>query len=69
MADWGPAFMAVMLFILLSPGLLIQIPGRSRYIEFSNFHTSGVSILVHSILYFAFMCIFLLAIGVHVYIG
>ncbi|GLT57149.1 hypothetical protein SLA2020_301380 [Shorea laevis] len=69
MADWGPVFMAVMLFILLSPGLLIQIPGRSRYIEFSNFHTSGVSTLVHSILYFAFMCIFLLAIGVHVYIG
>ncbi|GKV40607.1 hypothetical protein SLE2022_350370 [Rubroshorea leprosula] len=69
MADWGPVFTAVMLFILLSPGLLIQIPGRSRYIEFSNFHTSGVSILVHSVLYFAFMCIFLLAIGVHVYIG
>ncbi|GLT81667.1 hypothetical protein SLE2022_001040 [Rubroshorea leprosula] len=69
MADWGPVFMAVMLFILLTPGLLIQIPGRSRFIEFGNFQTSGVSILVHSILYFALMCIFLLAIGVRMYIG
>lgn len=69
MADWGPVFVAVVLFILLTPGLLIQLPGRSRFVEFSNFQTSGVSILVHSILYFALICIFLLAIGVHVYMG
>ncbi|KAE8695717.1 rhodanese-like domain-containing protein 4 [Hibiscus syriacus] len=67
MSDWGPVFVAVMLFLLLTPGLLIQIPGRSRYVEFGNFQTSGVSILVHSIIYFALMCIFLIAIGVHIY--
>ncbi|XP_043724188.1 uncharacterized protein LOC122671147 [Telopea speciosissima] len=69
MSDWGPVFVAVVLFVLLSPGLLIQVPGRNRFIEFGNFQTSGVSILVHSILYFALICIFLLAVGVHVYIG
>lgn len=69
MSDWGPVFVAVVLFILLTPGLLIQIPGKSRFIEFGNFHTSGASILVHSIIYFALMCIFLLAIGIHMYIG
>ncbi|XP_041008232.1 uncharacterized protein LOC121252584 [Juglans microcarpa x Juglans regia] len=69
MSDWGPVFVAVVLFILLTPGLLIQMPGKKRYVEFGNFQTSGVSILVHSILYFALMCIFLLAIGVHVYLG
>lgn len=69
MADWGPVFVAVVLFILLSPGLLIQIPGRNRIVEFGNLQTSGVSILVHSILYLALICIFLLAIGVHVYMG
>ncbi|KAK4603263.1 hypothetical protein RGQ29_011987 [Quercus rubra] len=68
MSDWGPVFVAVVLFILLTPGLLIQIPGKSRFIEFGNFHTSGASILVHSIIYFALMCIFLLAIGIHMYI-
>ncbi|ESR60285.1 hypothetical protein WN944_010339 [Citrus x changshan-huyou] len=69
MSDWGPVFVGVVLFILLSPGLLIQVPGRNRFFEFGNFQTSGASILVHSILYFALMCIFLLAIGVHMYLG
>ncbi|KAL5581386.1 hypothetical protein UlMin_013828 [Ulmus minor] len=69
MSDWGPVFVAVVLFILLTPGLLIQIPGKSRMVEFGNFQTSGVSILVHSILYFALISIFLLAVGVHMYMG
>ncbi|KAL3728475.1 uncharacterized protein LOC120288562 [Eucalyptus grandis] len=69
MTDWGSVFVASVLFILLTPGMLFQIPGQHRYVEFGNFHTSGVSILVHSILYLAFMCIFLIAIGVHMYIG
>ncbi|KAL5160841.1 hypothetical protein HKD37_07G018253 [Glycine soja] len=63
MADWGPVFVSVVLFILLTPGLLIQIPGKGKMVEFGNFQTSGVSILVHSILYFALVCIFLMAIG------
>ncbi|KAI8533403.1 hypothetical protein RHMOL_Rhmol10G0006900 [Rhododendron molle] len=69
MSDWGPVFVAVVLFVLLTPGLLFQVPGRNRCIEFGNFQTSGASILVHSIIYLCLICIFLLAIGVHVYIG
>ncbi|KAK1410029.1 hypothetical protein QVD17_36561 [Tagetes erecta] len=69
MSDWGPVFVAVVLFILLTPGLLIQIPGHNKVVEFGNFQTSGVSILVHSVIYFALMCIFLLAIGIHLYLG
>lgn len=69
MADWGPVFVAVVLFVLLTPGLLVQMPGKTRFVEFGNFQTSGLSILVHSILYFALICIFLLAVGVHVYMG
>ncbi|KAJ1429507.1 hypothetical protein SESBI_08278 [Sesbania bispinosa] len=67
MADWGPVFVSVVLFILLTPGLLIQIPGKNRMVEFGNFQTSGLSILIHSVLYFALVCIFLLAIGIHMY--
>ncbi|XP_052197965.1 uncharacterized protein LOC127804907 [Diospyros lotus] len=66
MSDWGPVFVAVVLFILLTPGLLIQVPGHGRFMEFGNFKTSGLSILVHSLLYFALICVFLLAIGVHI---
>ncbi|GER47503.1 hypothetical protein STAS_24619 [Striga asiatica] len=69
MTDWGPVFVAVVLFVLLTPGLLIQIPARSRFVAFGSLETSGLSILVHSILYFLLICIFLLAIGVHMYMG
>ncbi|CAN1137515.1 hypothetical protein LINPERPRIM_LOCUS22924 [Linum perenne] len=48
-ADWGPVFIAVGLFILLSPGLLFQLPARTRVVEFGNLNTSGIAILVPSV--------------------
>ncbi|KAK9051168.1 hypothetical protein SSX86_027794 [Deinandra increscens subsp. villosa] len=69
MADWGPVVIAVVLFVLLSPGLLLQIPGRGRVVEFGSMQTSGLSILVHTVIYFALVTIFLIAIGVHIYTG
>ncbi|KAF5779872.1 hypothetical protein HanRHA438_Chr12g0575891 [Helianthus annuus] len=69
MADWGPVVIAVVLFVLLSPGLLLQIPGRNRVVEFGNMQTSGLSILVHTVIYFGLLTIFLIAIGVHIYTG
>ncbi|KAL4192379.1 hypothetical protein AMTRI_Chr06g171650 [Amborella trichopoda] len=69
MGDWGPVVIAVILFILLSPGLLIQVPGRTRVVEFGNFATSGISILVHTILFFGLLTIFTIAIGVHIHTG
>ncbi|PQQ19255.1 uncharacterized protein Pyn_31878 [Prunus yedoensis var. nudiflora] len=39
MADWGPVVIAVVLFVLLSPGLLFQLPGRGRVVEFGSMHT------------------------------
>lgn len=64
--DWGPVIVAVILFILLSPGLLFQIPARTRFVEFGNMYTSGISIIVHSIIFFVILTILVLAIGVHV---
>ncbi|XP_010250670.1 PREDICTED: uncharacterized protein LOC104592856 [Nelumbo nucifera] len=69
MADWGPVVVAVVLFVLLTPGMLFQLPGRNRIVEFGNMQTSGVSILVHAIIYFGLITIFLIAIGVHIYTG
>ncbi|XP_042504392.1 uncharacterized protein LOC122081364 [Macadamia integrifolia] len=69
MADWGPVVIAVVLFVLLTPGLLFQIPARNRVVEFGNMQTSGISILVHTIIYFGLISIFLIAIGVHIYAG
>ncbi|KAG2676242.1 hypothetical protein I3843_12G044100 [Carya illinoinensis] len=69
MADWGPVLIAVLLFVLLSPGLLFQIPAKGRVVEFGNMQTSGASILVHAIIYFGVITILLIAIGVHIYTG
>ncbi|XP_021644306.1 uncharacterized protein LOC110638161 [Hevea brasiliensis] len=68
MSDWGPVFVAVVLFVLLTPGLLFQVPGRHRCVEFGNFQTSGASIMIHSLLYFALVCVFFLAVKVHLYL-
>ena len=69
MADWGSALVAAMLFVLLTPGLLIQMPGKSRMVEFSTFKTSAESILVHSVIYFALICFFLLALRIHLHVS
>ncbi|BAF14542.1 uncharacterized protein [Oryza sativa Japonica Group] len=69
MADWGPVVVATVLFVLLTPGLLCTVPGRGRVAEFGSFHTSGLAIIVHAVLYFALLTIFLIAIGVHIYAG
>ncbi|MBA0621006.1 hypothetical protein Godav_006663 [Gossypium davidsonii] len=65
MSDWGPVFVAMVLFVLLTPGLLFQVPGHHRCVEFGNFKTSGASVLIHSLLYFGLICVFLLAVKVH----
>ncbi|XP_019056708.1 PREDICTED: uncharacterized protein LOC109116194 [Tarenaya hassleriana] len=65
--DWGPVIVAVGLFIVLSPGLLCQLPARRRVVEFGNMTTSGISILFHSIIFFAILTILLIAIGVHIH--
>ncbi|KAA3463338.1 hypothetical protein EPI10_007693 [Gossypium australe] len=62
MSDWGPVFVALVLFVLLTPGLLFQVPGHHRCVEFGNFKTSGASIFIHSLLYFGLICVFLLAV-------
>lgn len=41
----------------------------SRAVEFANMQTSGVSILVHTIVNFGLITIFLIAIGVHISTG
>ena len=69
MTDWGPVVVATVLFVLLTPGLLCQIPGRGRVVEFGNMSTSGLSILVHAVIYFALVTIFVIAVSVHIYSG
>ncbi|XP_052197603.1 uncharacterized protein LOC127804703 [Diospyros lotus] len=63
--NWAPVVIGLVLFVVLSPGLLFQLPGKSRVVEFTNMQTSGISIFVHSIIFFGLMTIFVIAIGVY----
>ncbi|KAL6627592.1 hypothetical protein ACP70R_031318 [Stipagrostis hirtigluma subsp. patula] len=68
--DWGPVLIAVAFFVVLTPGLLCQIPGSNgRFAEFHSMRTSGAAIFVHTILFFGFCAIFMVAVGVHLYAG
>ncbi|XP_038725006.1 uncharacterized protein LOC120016342 [Tripterygium wilfordii] len=68
-ADWGPVVVAVVMFILLSPGLLFQLPARTRVMEFGNMSTSGIAILVHAVIYFCIITILVVAIGIHIHVN
>ncbi|KAI4336336.1 hypothetical protein L6164_014874 [Bauhinia variegata] len=69
MLDWGPVLIGFILFVLLSPGLLFQIPGNNRRFEFGSFATNGRAIIVHTLLYLVVFTILILALGIHIYIG
>jgi hypothetical protein len=69
MKDWAPIFLGWLLFILLSPGLLFQLPGNSKHVQFGSFTTNGKAIIVHTLIFFVIFTILILALGIHINIG
>ncbi|XP_058103130.1 uncharacterized protein LOC131246758 [Magnolia sinica] len=69
MADWAPVLIGVVLFVLLSPGLLFQLPGNNRHVEFGSLKTNGKAVVVHTLIFFAIFTILILALRVHIYTG
>nr|XP_043608263.1 uncharacterized protein LOC122580057 [Erigeron canadensis] len=69
MADWGPVLVGVILFILLQPGLLFQLPGNGKQVEFGSMKTNGKAIAVHTLIFFTIYSILILAVHVHIYTG
>lgn len=63
MADWGPVVIGAVLFVFLTPGLLFRLPGNKRPVEFGNMQTRGISIFIHTIIFFGPITIFLIASG------
>ncbi|KAK9747846.1 hypothetical protein RND81_02G018600 [Saponaria officinalis] len=49
------AMVAAVLFIILSPGMIVSIPGENAVFEFFTKRTSRAAIVVHSFLYFAIL--------------
>ncbi|KAL5213978.1 hypothetical protein ABZP36_003130 [Zizania latifolia] len=69
MLDWAPVMVGVVLFVLLSPGLLIELPGTHRWVDFGSFRVTGKSIVVHTLVFFTLFTIIVLAFNLHIYTG
>ena len=68
--DWGPVLVAVVLFVLLTPGLLCQIPGNNgRAVEFRTMRTSPAAMVMHTGIFFWLCAIFMIGAEVHVYVS
>ncbi|KAL0725080.1 hypothetical protein Bca4012_039679 [Brassica carinata] len=59
MHDWAAPLIASALFAFLSPGLILQFPGKESPVGFMNMKTTVASIFVHTILYVShpYLCI------------
>lgn len=57
------------MFVLLTPGLLFQLPARTRVVEHGNMATSAVAILVHAIILSCILILVVDTMDVHVYIA
>ncbi|CAH2045271.1 unnamed protein product [Thlaspi arvense] len=69
MADWAPVLVGVILFVILSPGLLFSLPGNNRAVDFGTLKTNGKAIAVHTLIFFAIYSILILAVNLHIYTG
>ncbi|XP_059642401.1 uncharacterized protein LOC132284324 [Cornus florida] len=68
MNDWAAPIIGAALFAFLSPGLIIQLPGKHRPVEFMNMKTTVASILLHTVLFGLFLILFLVVLNVHLYV-
>ncbi|KAB2023150.1 hypothetical protein ERO13_A07G229600v2 [Gossypium hirsutum] len=69
MADWAPVLVGVVLFVLLSPGLLFSFPGNGKQLEFGSMKTNGKAIAIHTLLFFAIYAVLIMAVHLHIYTG
>ncbi|KAL8521062.1 hypothetical protein ACS0TY_011562 [Phlomoides rotata] len=67
MRDYAALLIGTALFALLSPGLLLQLPGKQRPAEFLNMKTSLVSMLLHTLIYALLLTLFLILLNIHLY--
>ena len=69
MIDWAPLVVGLVLFVLLSPGLLLELPGTHGCVDFGGLRTSGKSITVHTFVFFTLFAVIILGFKVHIYTG
>ena len=69
MADWAPVVVGVVLFVLLSPGLVLEAPGTHRAVDFGSMRTNGKAVVLHTLVFFALYSFIIVALRLHIYTG
>ncbi|CAL9103414.1 unnamed protein product [Musa acuminata var. zebrina] len=69
MADWAPVVVGVVLFVLLSPGLVLEAPGTHRAVDFGSMRTNGKAVVLHTLVFFALYSVIIVALRLHIYTG
>ncbi|XP_009344918.1 uncharacterized protein LOC103936776 [Pyrus x bretschneideri] len=67
MKDWAAPLIASALFAFLSPGLVFQMPGKERPLEFMNMKTNIASMFLHAVIYGLLLILFLIILDIHIY--
>ncbi|XP_009606511.1 uncharacterized protein [Nicotiana tomentosiformis] len=67
MKDWAAPIIATALFAFLCPGLIFQMPGNNRPVDFMNMKTTFVSMLLHTVFFGLFLILFLVILNIHLY--
>ncbi|KAJ9683230.1 hypothetical protein PVL29_018994 [Vitis rotundifolia] len=65
--DWAALLIASALFAFLSPGLIFQIPGRERPVDFMGMKTNIAAVFVHAVIYGLLLILFFIILNVHLY--
>ncbi|KAL1547386.1 hypothetical protein AAHA92_23871 [Salvia divinorum] len=50
-----------------SPGLVLQLPGKRKPVEFLNMKTSVLAIVLHAVIYGLLLVLFLVMLDIHIY--
>ncbi|KAM0954722.1 hypothetical protein ACFX13_023619 [Malus domestica] len=67
MKDWAAPLIASALFAFLLPGLVFQMPGKERPLEFMNMKTSIASMFLHAVIYGLLLILFLIILDIHIH--
>jgi cytochrome b561 len=69
MIDWAPLVVGVVLFVLLSPRLLLELPGTRRCVDFCSHRTTGKAITIHTLVFFTLFAVITLGFKLRIYTG
>lgn len=68
MIDYAAVMIGTALFAFLCPGLVLQLPGKKKAVEFVNMKTSVPAMFLHTVIYGLLLVLLLVMLDIHIYV-